>query len=112
LKKSDLHHVLRAASRIVEDNEILVIGSQAVLGNIPEDQLPSEAIRSIEADLVFLNDEDESKSDSVDGAIGELSQFHNLHGYYGQGVSLETPVLPQGIGHVVRKTRSGNWPRN
>ena len=32
----------------------------------------------------------------VDGTIGEESPFHQTHGYYGQGVSLSTAVLPDG----------------
>lgn len=36
------------------------------------------------------------KSDLVDGAIGEGSQFHQTYGYYGQGVSVRTAVLPAG----------------
>lgn len=32
----------------------------------------------------------------VDGAIGELSQFHETCGYYAQGVEIATAVLPAG----------------
>jgi hypothetical protein len=96
LKRSELAHVLRAACEITNDPDILVIGSQAILASFPEEMLPEEAIRSIEADVAFLNDEDEAKSDLVDGAIGELSSFHESFGIYGQGVSISTAVLPQG----------------
>lgn len=58
--------------------------------------LPVEAVRSIEVDLAFFDDADEARADTVDGAIGELSQFHGTHGYYGQGVSLATASLPDG----------------
>jgi hypothetical protein len=30
----------------------------------------------MEADVAFRDDSDASKADAVDGAIGELSQFH------------------------------------
>jgi hypothetical protein len=33
-------------------------------------------------------------ADRVDGAIGEGSAFHELNGYYAQGVGPETAVLP------------------
>lgn len=36
------------------------------------------------------------KADQVDGAIGELSPFHETFGYYAQGVSISTAVLPDG----------------
>lgn len=35
-------------------------------------------------------------ADLIDGAIGELSMFHNKFGYYAQGVGPETAHLPQG----------------
>jgi hypothetical protein len=93
MKKSELAHILRAASEVTDDPEILVIGSQAILASFSEDELPSEAIRSIEADVAFLEDPDERKSDAVDGAIGEGSLFHERFGVYGQGVSISTATL-------------------
>ena len=35
-------------------------------------------------------------ANEVDGAIGEGSSFHELHGYYAQGVGPNTAVLPSG----------------
>jgi hypothetical protein len=51
---------------------------------------------SMEADVAFRSDIDASKADAVDGAIGELSQFHETYGYYAQGVEISTAVLPAG----------------
>lgn len=75
MNREQLAHVLRAAAQIVDDPDILVIGSQAILGTF---------------------DPDDGKADEVDGAIGELSSFHQQFGYYGQGVSVTTAVLPKG----------------
>jgi hypothetical protein len=55
----------------------------------------SAATASIEADIAFLSDPDEEKADKLDGAIGELSPFHEQFGYYAQGVSVHTAVLPE-----------------
>lgn len=96
MKRSDLAHILRAACEVTGDANMLVIGSQSILGSFGEDQLPAEATRSIEADIAFLDDPQERKSDLVDGAIGEESRFHETFGVYGQGVSLSTAVLPEG----------------
>lgn len=95
MNREQLHHVLRAASDIVKDADILIIGSQAILASRDESELPAEATRSIEVDLAFFDDPDEERADAVDGAIGELSKFHETFGYYGQGVSLSTAVLPE-----------------
>jgi hypothetical protein len=96
MKRENLEHVLRAAATITDDPDILVIGSQSILGTIPEGRLPAEATASIEVDVTFFDDPDDEKSDLVDGAIGELSTFHETFGYYAQGVSVSTAVLPRG----------------
>lgn len=96
MRRAQLEHVLRAASRVTEDPDVLVIGSQSVLGSVADDILPPEASASIEVDVTFLDDPDDAKSDAVDGAIGELSQFHETFGHYAQGVSVSTAVLPAG----------------
>jgi len=81
---------------VTADPEILVIGSQAILASFDDDELPSEVVRSIEADVAFMDDPNEEKSDKVDGAIGEDSPFHSTHGVYGQGVGISTATLPFG----------------
>lgn len=91
-----LEHVLRAASEVTAEIDVLVIGSQAILGSIAHERLPIEATTSIGADLAFFDDPDDSKADQVDGGIGELSKFHETFGYYAQGVSVSTAVLPTG----------------
>ena len=96
MNRAQLEHVLRAAATIVDDPDLLVIGSQAILGSFADDELPPEATTSIEADLAFVVDPDGEKADRVDGAIGELSRFHESFGYYAQGVSVTTAVLPIG----------------
>ncbi|MDA8370279.1 MAG: hypothetical protein M0026_10470 [Nocardiopsaceae bacterium] len=96
MNRRQLEHVLRAASRISEDHDILVIGSQSILGSHDEDELPLEATSSMEVDVAFFDDPDDAKADLVDGAIGELSPFHGTFGYYAQGVSATTAVLPEG----------------
>ncbi len=74
--------MLRAACAVTAEEVALVIGSQAILGSFTEDALPEAAVRSIEVDLTFLDDPSDKKSDLVDGALGELSQFHETFGYY------------------------------
>ena len=96
MRRRELAHILRAACAITGDPDVLVIGSQSILGSFDEDALPAEATRSIEADIAFLTDVDEAKSDAVDGAIGELSKFHETYGIYGQGVGVATAILPSG----------------
>jgi hypothetical protein len=112
LKRRELEHVLRAASQILGERDLLVIGSAAILGTYPESLLPNDATRSDEADLASFDDEDGAKATRIDGGIGELSPFHRANGYYGQGVDLTTAKLARGwrdrlVSYRNRNTRPG-----
>ncbi len=91
MNAAELEHVIRAAAAITND-EIVVIGSQAVLG-VRED-LPAELLESMEADLYPLRTP--ARAIEIDGALGDGSDFHEQFGYYGHGVGPETPVAPAG----------------
>jgi hypothetical protein len=92
MQRSELEHLIRASGEIAGDDEIIIIGSQAVLGQFPDAPL---ALRmSMEADVFPKNKP--QRADNIDGAIGEGSSFHELHGYYAQGVGEGTAVLPNG----------------
>jgi hypothetical protein len=95
VKREEFEHVVRAAGAILQTDEILVIGSQAIHGVNPEG-LPPEAERSIEVDVAVFGDTTGALADLIDGAIGEASMFHATFGYYAQGVVETTAVLPDG----------------
>src|SRR5258708_19414141 len=90
MKRSELEHLIRAAGRIAGGREIVVIGSQAVLGQFPD--APIALLASMEADLYPKSDP--ALADKVDGAIGEGSRFHEQYGYYPQAVAPATPTPP------------------
>lgn len=91
MRREDLEHLIRAAGAISGSRRIVVIGSQAILGQFP-DQAPARATLSMEADLLPIDAQD--KADLLTGSLGELSPFHDTFGYFGDGVSLETARLP------------------
>jgi hypothetical protein len=70
MTREQLEHILRAASAIAGEPDVLVIGSQSMLGSFTEDDLPPEATTSMEADIAFFDDPADAKADQVDGAIG------------------------------------------
>lgn len=96
MNREQLAHILRAASTVTSDGEIIVLGSQSILATFDEDTLPDEATSSMEADIAFAVDEGAAKADQVDGVIGEGSMFQQTFGIYGQGVELSTATLPSG----------------
>lgn len=52
MRRDQLEHAIRAACQIIEAREVIVVGSQAILGTYSEDDLPAEATMSMEARLM------------------------------------------------------------
>ena len=104
MQRHQLEHIIRAASAITDRYEIVVVGSQSILGSVPCP--PAECTVSMEADVFPLGAEE--LSDVIDGAIGEGSPFHDTFGYYAQGVDSTTSILPAGwLKRVVRIQSEG-----
>lgn len=95
MTRREFEHAIRAAGGILATTELMVIGSQAIHATVTDD-LPEAAQRSIEVDVVAFDDPDGQKADLIDGSIGEASMFHATFGYYVQGVSESTAILPDG----------------
>lgn len=103
MNRLQLAHLLRAACQIAEDPDVLVIGSQSILGSFDESELPRVVVASTEADIAFFNDADRSKADSVEGIIGEMTPFHETNGVYAEGIHIDTAELPAGWrGRLIR----------
>ncbi len=92
MNRTQLEHIIRAASEISGDAEIVVIGSQAI--NAQDMKLPPIVFQSDDADVYPRNHPE--RAEQIDAAIGELSPFHDTHGYYGHGVSPNSAILPEG----------------
>ena len=92
MTRADLEHIIRAAGSIADDNDVVVIGSQAILGAFPN--APVEFLVSNEADVYPLKRKE--RSDLIDSTIGEGSPFQREFGYYAHGVDETTAVLPDG----------------
>ena len=90
MKREELEHVLRASAAITLDNSFVVIGSQAVLLDFPD--APAELLLSNEVDLYPAVHPE--RSELIDGAIGQLSMFHDTFGYHADGVSPDTATMP------------------
>jgi len=90
--RDQLEHAIRAACDVSGDTELWVFGSQAILAEFPN---AHENLRaSIEVDVQPKNRPE--TIDYVDGTLGELSQFHQTHGFYVHGISIESAKLPDG----------------
>ena len=92
MTREQLEHAIRAACNVSDDTDLIIFGSQAILGEHPD--APHELRTSIEVDVQPLNHPE--AANLIDGALGEFSQFHQTHGFYVHGVSIEAATLPVG----------------
>lgn len=95
MTRDQLEHAIRAACAVSEDTELLIFGSQAILGEHPD--APADIRASVEVDVQPKNKPE--TVDKIDGALGELSMFHGTHGFYVHGVSIDAAILPTGWEH-------------
>ena len=99
MRRDQLEHAIRTACAIIGRPEVIVVGSQAILGSFREEDLPGAATMSIEVDILPIaddNDETARLADLIAGVAGEFSPFEMLHGFSIDGVDLETSALPLG----------------
>lgn len=104
MTRTELEHIIRAAAAITNSREIMVVGSQSILGALPD--APAELRESMEADVYALHAPE--TSDVIEGAIGEGSPFQVRYGYYAQGVGPETAKLPVGWENRVIRVQNPN----
>jgi hypothetical protein len=99
MRKPDFDHLIAAAAEICGETEIVVIGSQAILGSM--DDPPAALLRSIEADVYPRLEP--ARAEEIDGALGDGSPFQSTYGYYAHGVGPETAKAPLGWeGRLIR----------
>lgn len=109
MRRSELEHAVRAATRIIQQDQVIIIGSQAILGTWTEEELPAEATFSEEVDICPMSDDDaETLATMLDAAIGEWSDFHQTHKFYVQGVGRNTAVLPKDWEYRLVPVRNAN----
>ena len=92
MRRDEFEHVIAAAAEVSGEREIVVIGSQAILGSVADP--PKAMLFSMEADVYPLHAPE--KAEEIDATLGDGSSFHGMNGYYAHGVGPETAVAPAG----------------
>ena len=92
MTREELEHAIRAACDVAADDAVYVFGSQAILGQFPD--AVADLRQSVEVDIAPFTRLD--RVDNLDGSLGELSQFHQTHGFYVHGLPIESATLPKG----------------
>jgi hypothetical protein len=111
MRRDQLEHAIRTACQIVGHHEVIIVGSQAILGSIDEADLPPVATMSMEIDVLPIaptNEETARLADQIEGVAGELSPFEEAHGFSIDGVDLSTAALPDGWRDRLVKVRNAN----
>jgi hypothetical protein len=111
MRRDQLEHAIRAACQIIEREEVIVVGSQAILGTFSEEQLPPEATMSLEVDILPISDDKQETaglSDLLSAVAGEFSKFDESHGFSIDGVDLDTAKLPDGWRDRLSKVQNAN----
>lgn len=108
MTRDELEHAIRATCAVAEDSELWIFGSQAILGQYPE--APDTLRSSVECDVAPKNRPE--TVERIDLALGELSQFHETHGFYVHGLSLEAATLPAGWKDRTHKIQNPNTEQN
>jgi hypothetical protein len=114
MRRDQLEHAIRTSCQIIDAAEVIVVGSQAILGTYGEDELPAAATISAEVDILPIASTDvetERLADAIEGVAGEFSAFEQAHGYSIDGVDLTTSALPDGWrGRLVRVQNANTAP--
>lgn len=111
MRRDQLEHAIRTVCQTIEVPEIIVVGSQAILGTYREDQLPVAATMSIEIDVLPIaesNEETARLADLIEGVAGEFSPFEQTHGFSIDGVDLDTSALPDRWRERLVKVQNAN----
>jgi hypothetical protein len=111
MRRDQLEHAIRTACQIIDQPEVIVVGSQAILGTFDESELPADATMSVEVDILPIaddNDEITQLADLIEGVAGEFSPFEEVHGFSIDGVGLDTAALPTGWRGRLVKVQNAN----
>jgi hypothetical protein len=103
MKSSQVEHVIRAASKICDDHEFFIFGSQSLHGKHPD--VADDILASQEVDIFAKNRRDNSDYLNV---IGIDSPFHETYGYYADPVDEHTAILPKGWKNRVSNLKMSN----
>jgi len=103
MKKRDLEEILRAASRLTQETEFFIIGSQAV--HAWSKRVLAEVLLSRECDLYPKSRQE--AADLLNLRLGRSSAFARRHGFYADVVTPEIATLPKGWQSRLKSLRAG-----
>lgn len=94
LSRSSIAHVARAVHQITGRNQLVLVGSAALIAAYGEDKLPSGMLQTGDVDIFALDAPDDEKFSDQVGQIGISSSFEQEYNYFPDGVSRYTAMMP------------------
>lgn len=107
MKISEAEHLFRAIREVTRKDNILVVGSNAIIGAFLDEKGDFEFWQSKEMDIVIKDTEPEI-ADLVQGVFGEGGLFERAFGIMADVVSEKTSVMPEGWQRRLIKRRMPN----
>jgi hypothetical protein len=102
VNRDELERAIKAACANIEEGQVIVFGSQSILGTYDETELPEYATLSREVDVFPRSGIEDPQSPEVvekiytiNARLGEGSPFHEHHGIYVEGIHKDVVVLPK-----------------
>jgi predicted NBD/HSP70 family sugar kinase len=112
MRRDQLEHAIRTACQIIDRSEVIVVGSQAILGTFPEEQLPADATMSIEVDILPIADDNPARRGSTSSpdccSVGSAGNAGRPLGQQPPGQPLPPPSQQRVLNH--RGERSERLP--
>lgn len=99
MNRDELGRAIKAACAYLDEPQVIVFGSQAILGSYDTSELLAATFVSREVDILPLSGITdpplvEEKLLLLDAQLGEDSPFHEHHGFYIEGIHKDVVVLP------------------
>lgn len=102
MNRDELERAIKAACANIEEGQVIVFGSQSILGTYDETELPEYATLSREVDVFPRSGIEDPQSPElvekiyiINARLGEGSPFHEHHGIYVEGIHKDVVVLPK-----------------
>ena len=96
MRVDELRDLARRAANVTGYRQILVLGSQAVHGALPDADLPAITTMSEEADLAVVGDVSGETPHMIEASFGMGSPYHQSFGVHADGIALSEVALPDG----------------
>ena len=90
----DLFRLVEAITEKSRHREVVVIGSNSILGLSAHFSIPDDMTVSVDVDAYLKADPDQTFA--LAGSLGENSAFHVAHGFFLDPVTPRLPTLPEG----------------